>query len=128
MHYLFETEHFLFRKRLPADAGHLPKTFPAGSPIRCRLEQEPGQDRNLPKTLTVEFRSTGAPVGEAIIRTRADNRADSGTFSPEDVEVLCSLSREFCRKDFQAEVVDGLKALWSCSSAEASPCASEQPA
>lgn len=126
MHYLFETEHFLFRKRLPEDAGRLPETFPAGNPIRCRLEQEPGQDRNLPETLTVEFRSTGALVGEAVIRSRADSKADNGTVGPEDVEVLCRLSRGFCRKDFQAEVVDGVKTLLGCSFSETPPYTDEQ--
>lgn len=126
MHYLFETEHFLFRKRLPEDAGRLPETFPAGNPIPCRPEQEPGQDRNLPEALTVEFRSTGALVGEVIVRSRISSKADNGAACPEDAEALCRLSKRFSRKDFQAEIVDGVKALLGCPSAETSPCTDEQ--
>lgn len=103
MNYLFETKHFFLRERMPQDAEHLSGTFPEGNPIRCRLKQDSGHSKNTPHTLTIEFCPTGALAGEVVIRAADD--------SPGNAEALCRLRGEFCRRGFEAEIVDAVKVL-----------------
>lgn len=79
MKYLFETEHFLIRKKT---------------------------DKNNPHALLVEFRSTGTPVGEVMIKTPADSF---------QAEVSCHLYKGvykgFQKSRFEAEIVNTINAL-----------------
>lgn len=103
MNYLFETEYFLFRKRIPEDIGCFPGPFPEENLIRCPLKQDSGFGKSAPDGLIIQFRPTGALAGEVAIRGSAG--------SPEDAETLCCLCREFRRKRFEAEIVDALNTI-----------------
>lgn len=85
MHYLFETEHFLLRRRVPGDICRLPKAFP---------------ESGTSDALIIVFRSTGAPAGEVMIKNSPKN--------PDTPEVLCHLYEDFQRDGFPEEIVNAM--------------------
>ena len=103
MNYLFETEHFLLRKRTSEDIRRLAELFPEGDMVPFVLKQgfEPGE--NAPAALAVEFRVTGALAGEAVVRNSSESRGNA--------EVLCRLCREFQGNCFQTEIADAMNQI-----------------
>lgn len=103
MNYLFETEHFLLRKRIPEDIHRLPEIFSEGDMVPFVLKQSFAPSANAPDALTVEFRATGALAGEVVVKTPPRNRNQA--------KVLCCLCRDFQKNCFKAEIADAINLI-----------------
>lgn len=103
MHYLFETEHFLLRKRTSEDVLHFAELFSEGNMIPFVLRQGFVPGENTPEALSVEFRTTGALAGEVVVRNSTEGR--------DNAEILCRLCREFQGNRFKTEIADAVNLI-----------------